>query len=138
MRTVKFRVWNENEKRMINFRELNKSLCKITIEDGSVKVIPMITFAMVIEGGGFVLQQFTGLYDGDKEIYEGDIVQVKMYDDWDDEVGFDVTYGVAWCNIHVGWRGFTAAMKKRGSSGIGLPSPIKIVGNIFENPELLK
>jgi len=87
----------------------------------------------------FVIQKFTGLTDKNgTEVYEGDIVSVRMFGDWNDEVGCDVAYVVRWCPIQTGFRGFTKKMVVNDHSGIGLPQPITILGNILENPDLLK
>lgn len=84
-----------------------------------------------------VVQKFTGLIDcTGKYIYEGDIVIVRCYDDWDDNVGFDVIYNVAWSDIHCGWRGFTKNMIAGKHAGSGMHQPIKVIGNIFETTNI--
>jgi len=99
----------------------------------------------------FVLQQYTGLKDANgKEIYEGDILKIKEYDDEDEEF-------VKICEVKFGnsifdggfyaYIGFfledkygytlepneiTSLTKCDGSYNF------EVIGNIFENPELLK
>lgn len=86
-----------------------------------------------------VVMQYTGLQDiQGKKIYEGDIVICRFQMDWDDEREYEVIYLVKWCVVHTGFRGFTKEMVEKGYSGQGMPTPIKIIGNLFENPELLK
>jgi uncharacterized phage protein (TIGR01671 family) len=74
----------------------------------------------------FVLQQFTGLQDKDgKDIYEGDIVKgLEFVIDNNprtmiEKVKYDSWFGYDWTNFDVS-------------------VPLEVIGNIFENPELLK
>ena len=74
-----------------------------------------------------------------KEIYEDDLVQTKVYDDWNDASPHNVTYLVKWSFIQSGWRGFTRSMLERGGSdrysGNLLGTYRKVVGNIHQNPD---
>ena len=78
--------------------------------------------------------------NGGKEIYEDDLVTVKIYGDWDDNEPMDVTYLIKWSFIQSGWRGFTKSMMDNGGtnrySGMTLGIDRKIIGNIHENIEL--
>ena len=139
MREIKFRVWQLDSK---TFVDLTNDFHKweLSLNSGSVN-FSQNCFDGEFGSQNVILQQFTGLKDiNNKEIYEGDIVTTRHYDDWHDTTGFDVIQQVKWCDIHVGWRGFTKRMLSDGKkhAGNGLPSPITVIGNIFENPELLK
>ncbi|AVS32408.1 hypothetical protein JKT64_11760 [Listeria monocytogenes] len=76
--------------------------------------------------------QFTGLYDKNgKKIFEGDVVEIDVYDrlDWDSIKGKVVFLEGAWL------------VEDEGHFAISLWSEInefEIIGNIYENPELLE
>lgn len=76
------------------------------------------------------LMQFTGLHDKNgKEIWEGDIIS------------HDKTRGVVvvWNEEIAGWDvEFQDNYKTWGSLPDFFPGEIQIIGNIYENPELLK
>jgi len=92
-------------------------------------------------------QQFTGLKDkNDKEIYEGDILNEIHYEDWGDESGFSYlgvvrhkTYSS--CDAGHQFSGFVTypnLNENKDYAGNQIREDCEIVGNIFENPELLK
>ena len=82
----------------------------------------------------YELMQYTGLKDKNgREIYEGDIVDVIMWDKkttevvrWD-EIGF---FPWTATNVHADDLDFYATSRKA--------EDIEVIGNIYENPELLK
>lgn len=125
MTKYKFRVWDKEDKRFIQPGKLDK------ID----KIIYYLNFSSEWELIGdyknktkIILQMNTGLIDlTGKKIYEGDLV-----DYWDD----DGYYRVVFNNGRF-------LMEREDESGIGdfdlgkNQSKVRVVGNIFENPELL-
>jgi len=124
MREIKFRAWERNK--------MIYNPCVSDLENsGATEVNPAIRF---FDG---VLMQFTGLLDKDKkEIYEGDIVQYGcedgiaiaqiVFDENEDEGAFLCGFKCVLLNI------------------IDYPDDeydpreLEVIGNIYENPELIK
>jgi len=114
MREIKFRAWLQYSNQMINNAFMMRN-------DG---------VADFGSGGYGVLMQYTGLKDSKgKEIYEGDIVNFVTYEEEKLEV--------YWYNETCGWQ-----MKRIvGSGTMFIPNYtdyLEVIGNIYENPELLE
>jgi len=125
-RIIKFRFW---DKRIKNF--------VIPKAGGDFADIECNEWFKELQKDGLVIMQFTGLKDcHGKEIYEGDIVksieEYNSYTSMKSEIYGGQVYEVVWDKA-----GFELS-----------PSPIvnhliswndvEVIGNIFENPELLK
>ena len=128
-RILKFRIWNLNNKQ---WNVLNAGHYQL-FPDGKILNLSMT---------GLVFQQFTGLKDkNEKEIYEGDILKIKVSGSL---LIFDLgTYiaSVEWGNCKWKLNILTEKNKHENfnpdfyeDSG----REYEIIGNIFENPELLK
>jgi uncharacterized phage protein (TIGR01671 family) len=129
-RELKFRVWDTKEKRFIvdGFEEslylsLNYGLMFIN------------TVGEPVDAGNerYVIQQYTGLKDKNwKEIYEGDIISGVCLNDGPQicVVGFD-TWGIFYTKVKFypceEWENVAMLCQTQND----------VVGNIFENPELL-
>lgn len=124
-REIKFRVWNGKSKEMIYPSESYNWTLSL---DGEVF---RNCGTSIKDKEKCVLQQFTGLVDkNENDIYEGDIVNVQI------ESGRLMTYIVEWCEETMGFR-----LSSTGLCDYNRPysaDSMEIIGNIFENPELVK
>ena len=122
MRQIEFRAWDKNSKKMVKVDHL-------TWNKG-VKGLSEINQEMP---KWFILMQYTGLKDKNgKEIYEGDVVLMdgtnkKLYPNWDTQ--YEPRRKV-YIKIEWGYAGFVVG-------GIDIDKS-EIIGNIYENPELLE
>lgn len=119
----KFRVWDKDNKYM-EYTDKNLVVC---FSDEGVEVTDHTTFSHSCTSmESFELMQSTGLKDkNDVEIYEGDIVENSYK-----EIGFIKNCNDAFC--------FNRKERNFYLSGLGAGGPFKILGNIYENPELLE
>ncbi len=117
MRQIKFRAWDK----------IAKMFCQVkwaTDIDNSGVLYPVETKPKT----DIVLTQFTGLLDKNgKEIYEGDIVEKKLGE---------------YCKEVVEYGGIQTDYESGGYCyGVHLEWSVKdyeVIGNIYENPELIK
>lgn len=112
--------------RIIKFRLWTPSVNQMTVDGQDLKgyifTIPPNATKMREEWDELVWMQFTGLLDKNgKEIYEGDVVQ------------FGSVVGP------VGFEGgkFVVAYKMKMEGKCDVPSLCEVIGNIYENPNLL-
>lgn len=125
MRDIKFRVWSKESKKMYLPKKGCDFLVRIDgeyfVDEDIVENVGLIP----VKKDDSVLMQYTGLKDKNgKEIYEGDIVKVNgelM------EVFFKDGY-FGWGKEHSGAYSFDPFGAEQ----------LEIIGNIYENPNLLK
>ncbi len=129
-REIKFRVWDTIRERFVP-----------TGDCCNGPFLSMRGTYVPVAAGEFIpviVEQFTGLKDKDgRDIYEGDIVEIRWYDGWKDTTGFMVCYEVKWSFIAVGWRGFRPMMDNT-CMGVDVNDSPAIIGNIHESLYLLK
>lgn len=118
MREIRFRAWDKKHKKMAEVYTLGLT---------GIEHTTICTDGQLYSGCGkddIELMQFTGLKDKNgKEIYEGDIVRCGDYvedadawNEWEREVTWDEENG--------SWLGIDGERNE-------------VIGNIYENPELL-
>ncbi len=129
MRTIKFRAWD------VEMKKHHFGTSNIMIDTAGLVFWQFGNEAPIPVQQRFIIEQYTGFKDsGDKEIYEGDIVtctegpMMEMGDYPGLQGPFEVSFkngsftiewnGSYWCILHF--------------------PKIKKLGNIHENPELLK
>lgn len=121
-RELKFRAWDIKNNQMIDWNTLTQSVWN----NNSAQLLYSV---MVLLKPNYILQQFTGLQDKNKkEIYEGDIVKVKG------------TKKVGVYTTEIIWHrsGFKLLENKTYLMDFYITkSMVEIIGNIYENPELL-
>jgi len=139
-REIKFRAWKQNQKAMFYPKET---------------IHPIDLPQVMLEKENDILMQFTGLKDKNgKEIYEGDIKRWKF----NNRVRYSECY---WSDIDCGFRwrllkhnekqefydlpfkydneeDFYNYIIESNQRELGFDSFSEIIGNIYENPELLK
>jgi len=129
MREIKFRAWDKVKKEWIPISSLE---CFHTGEVLQVK--RMWNRKHFSIKSDCILVQFTGLKDKNgKEIWEGDIVQFNDYE-WEEYKGrkiFTVELGIPRFWLKEELFGYEGELLKE-------PENCKVIGNIYENPELLE
>ena len=126
MKNIKFRIWDKRENRMNYLRKfmvLHNGYALGFVKD---KEIYIDDYESENEQDLYEVMEFTGLYDrSGKEIYEGDIV---------DNPNDEFTYVIMWNKDDAR---FTLGVGGHDLSSYRLPDFWEVIGNIYENPNLL-
>lgn len=120
-REINFRVWDGRSKQM--------SVQTVGPSDWGDYLVDFKDGAVDVAAAYAIWLQYTGLKDYDNvEIYEGDIVE--RLDERGRPIGARLRKQVQWTEgpQHVGWNFGTGQHEK---------IRLRVIGNIYENPELL-
>lgn len=157
MREIKFRAWDK-EKNIMYYNETPDKDAIFVDTLGAIN-------CWLNSNDTYLFMQYTGLKDKKgKEIYEGDIVahnEEVMSDNGEDlpnyidkRIDLNFRYGdgsigerrwgkkievVIWEESSCGFEPFSDSQSNCGHCGGGIsPNQIEVIGNIYENPELLE
>ena len=134
----KFRAWAKESKNMLSSEKLKEMQIFALSESFSGDID---NFLILPIQDKYPLMQFTGLLDkNDVEIYERDIVIADCRNYNENQLHYIIEYD----NINTCFFGSTDRLKNN-KYKIGLNQPmadirqnIEVIGNIYENPELLE
>ncbi len=118
-REIKFRMWHKKSKKMFDVESIN-------FKDRSLNMWNSVMYTLsTFSLDDVILMQYTGLHDKNgKEIYEGDILKGTFYGFPMPE--YDYVFQIYWDEKE---KGFMASYFE--------PSECEVIGNIYDNPELL-
>jgi len=134
MREIKFRAWDKVNKRWVQMGERIKIPCGTGYgEEGFVwdfitGFSPDGAFHINGENMNYIVSQYTGLHDKNgKEIYEGDIVS---------DATMKGLYEVKWSD-EFSQVNCQSLLPSHYELSIHTLGEVEVIGNIYENPELL-
>jgi len=123
-RPIKFRVWDKRENKGMSTQNM--------LYDAQLHHF----WQDFVDYPGYELMQYTGLTDKNgKEIYEGDIVQYNQNSSYD-----NMDFIAKWSDDKLGFifQSNSGEQLVNQTPHLNRFKHLEVVGNIFENPELLK
>ena len=134
-REIKFRVWDKHNKKFCDWREASAI---VGTDNSETQMRCGIIELNNNESSDYIFSQYTGLKDKNgKEIYESDIIQIKdrfvMWSKSKGQIVEDVNAVVVWSGD-----GFIPQRLPNTRLWILDMEQYEVVGNIYENPELLE
>ena len=144
MREIKFKAWDKEKKKMIYNVH---TACDVSPEltNGESWFGAFLENETLSENYKYVVMQYTGLKDKNgKAIFEGDILKTQWQHDGVTNYDYEIIGKIIW------WRGFVCwaieskdrirpiCSLEREQLADAEDGGIEIIGNIYENPELLK
>ncbi|WP_185434383.1 YopX family protein [Listeria booriae] len=148
MRPIKFRAWDEAEKRWLNIDEF------FIFYDGTIFLVTWLDDSVYDDavtlgraGENIKLVQYTGLKDKNgKKVFEGDILRVTEMSEGYKSAELEVKefkapvvfddYG--WILYDKEDTGYPLVILDRTFDSIGTDTEIEILGNLYDSPELLE
>jgi uncharacterized phage protein (TIGR01671 family) len=136
-RPIKFRVWDKITNQYL--QELGIYYWHIPYSLDGEEITGeanLVGLSELLKHDNFVTQQYTGLTDiNDKEIYEGDIVQYNQNSSYD-----NMDFIAKWSDDKLGFifQSNSGEQLVNQTPHLNRFKHLEVVGNIFENPELLK
>ena len=132
-REIKFRAWDKKEKKMVSNPITWNEDCEGCVEDKGIN-------DGFVDWGNWELMQYTGLKDSKgKEIYEGDIVTYNITG-WDEEINEEYNNqfkGIVEYYYDKFVIKFSESKLSKISHELGMARESKVIGNIYENPDLI-
>lgn len=126
MREIKFRAWDKKNKEMIDVDSLE--IYDELDRDGFYNIYE------VLNNPKWEVMQFTGLLDKNgKEIYESDWVEIKNLGD-----NYDGKWEIIWQDEYARFWLVNLNTREPIKDDVYWWNEFKIIGNKYENPELLK